>query len=173
MRNPQQEQFDDMVAAENVINNESLARDRLSFDGYKLHWHGNSPTSWDAFSGLKDEAAKESDKNAGPIPQGKYAIDPENIETFPEDPDWGRHRVKIEPIRKTMERMRNCFKQVRSGFYVHGGSNKGTIGCVELNTDANEDAFFQRLSKLNHRIELEVRYILERKTKYEDQRCPY
>jgi hypothetical protein len=171
---PLQRTANDLSIADNVgLSTTIRGNDRLSFDGYKLTWHGSSGESWNAFSGQADESAKESEKNLGPIPQGKYAIDPENIEEFDESPDWGKHRVKIEPYRATVDRMGDCFAAVRTGFYVHGGSVKGTIGCIELNEDADEKAFFDRLDRYGEKIELEVRYVGERERKYEESACPY
>lgn len=161
---------DDLFAGEAF---RSVARDRLTFDGYKLRWHGSSPASWDAFSGQADESAKESEKDLGPIPQGKFAIDPANIEELTPSADWGSHRVIIEPVRATVMRMTDCFGVLRSGFYVHGGSEKGTIGCIELNKDAEEDEFFDKLAGYGRKIELEVHYVSDRAVKYEDGRCPY
>ena len=57
--------------------------------------------------------------------------------------------------------------------YIHGGQDLGTIGCIEINDDAEEKAFFDKLAAYGKRIELEVRYSGAREKKYEDTRCPY
>jgi hypothetical protein len=96
--------------------------DRLSFDGYTLMWHGAKPDTYTGFSGLADESARESVADAGPVPQGKYAIDPKNINKMKpaEFKAWGQHRVLMEPYASTVERMRSCFNTVRTQMYVHG-----------------------------------------------------
>lgn len=150
-----------------------LGNDRLTFDGYALTWHGASSKSYTGFSGPADEGAKESEKDIGPTPQGKYAVDPANIEDLQPSPDWGKHRVRIEPYKATVDRMTECFKLLRTGMYIHGGSEKGSHGCIELNNDADEDDFFARLKRYGRKIELEIKYAGAREAKYEDTRCPY
>jgi hypothetical protein len=150
-----------------------LGGDRLTFDGYVLTWHGAGGKSFTAFSGAPDERAQESVKDVGPTPQGKYTVDPSNIEELEPSDDWGEHRVRLEPLAGTVERMKDCFKLVRSGMYIHGGSQRGTHGCIELNDDSDEKDFFARLKKYGTPIELEVKYVGDREQKYEDTRCPY
>lgn len=148
--------------------------DRLTFDGYSLVWHGSNPKTFTAFSGLADESAKESVKDEGPVPQGKYGIDPSRIEKSPEpETAWGKKRVALEPYRATVDRMRDCFGVIRTNMYIHGGTDLGTIGCVEINDDAEEKGFFDKLAAYGKRIELEVKYAGEREKKYEDPGCPY
>ncbi len=147
---------------------------RLSFDGYRLIWSGGVSASYVAFSGLPDESARESAKDQGPVPQGKFALEPSRIQESPApESAWGRWRVPLEPYRSTVDRMLDCFKLVRTNMYIHGGSNLGTIGCIEINDDREEEAFFERLRQYGRRIELEVSYTGERKGRYEDPRCPY
>lgn len=152
----------------------TTGNDRLTFDGYSLVWHGASPKTFTAFSGLADESAKESAPDEGPVPQGKYAIEPSRIEKSPEpETAWGKKRVALEPYRATVDRMRDCFGAIRTNMYIHGGTDVGTIGCVEINDDAEEKAFFDKLTAYGKRIELEVKYTGERERKYEDSTCPY
>ena len=139
-----------------------LAGDRLLFDGYTLSWLGSSPASFIGFSGMADESAKESVKDIGPTPQGKYAVDPANIEILVPSDDWGEHRVKLEPYKETVTRMSDCFKVIRTGMYIHGGTFTGTHGCIELNDDADEAAFFKKLKDYGKKIELEVSYVSDR-----------
>jgi hypothetical protein len=109
---------------------------------------------------LADESAKESKKDAGPVPQGKYAVDPANIEKSPPPKEaWGNNRVMLEPYKETVDRMKDCFKVVRTNMYIHGGSDLGTIGCIELNDDKDEKDFFDRLRAYGEKIELEVKYV--------------
>lgn len=159
------------IAADGLVR---TGLDRLTFDGYSLVWHGADPKTFTAFSGLADESAKESVADRGPVPQGKYGIEPSRIEKSP-DPEtaWGKKRVPLEPYRATVDRMRDCFGVIRTNMYIHGGSDLGTIGCIEINIDAEEKAFFDKLAAYGKRIELEVKYTGTRETKYEEANCPY
>jgi hypothetical protein len=155
-----------------------LAVDRLTFDGYILRWNSATNVDYDAFSGQPDESAKESDKDLGPIPQGLFAIDPANIENMNPSQadiirDWGAQRVRAEPYSATVKRMVDCFKLVRTGLYIHGGSEKGTSGCIEINDKKQHAAFFAKLKTYGKKIELEVKYTGARETKYEATACPY
>ncbi|MFJ7789285.1 L,D-transpeptidase [Pseudomonas sp. NPDC096925] len=147
--------------------------DRLTFDGYSLTWHGSNAKSWSAFSGPEDESADEATKDVGPTPQGFFAIDPAVIEDLQPTPDWGSHRVRLAPYASTVDRMKSCLKVIRTGMYIHGGEQKGTHGCIELNNDADETEFFSLLKKYGKKIELEVRYAGAREKKYEVKACPY
>jgi hypothetical protein len=145
----------------------------LTFDGYLLTWHGENGRTYTAFSGPADESMRESLKNFGPTPQGTYSIDPKLIEVFDPSDDWGEHRVMLIPHRPTIERMKKYFEFVRTEMYIHGGTFTGTHGCIEINDDSEELDFFQRLKDFGMMIELEVRYVGERKQRYEDPKCPY
>jgi len=147
--------------------------DRLTFDGYALTWHGTGGKSWTAFSGTSDESADEATADIGPTPQGLFAVDPGNVEDLVPTDDWGSHRVKIEPYAATVDRMRDCFKVIRTGMYIHGGNVTGTHGCIEINDDADEEEFFKKLVDYGKKIELEVRYSGAREKKYEATACPY
>lgn len=151
----------------------STGLDRLTFDGYTLTWHGSNAKSWSAFSGPEDESADEATKDVGPTPQGLFSIDPTKIEEFKSDPDWGSFRVPLVPYAPTVDRMKDCLKVIRTGMYIHGGEQRGTHGCIELNMDTDEAEFFTLLKKYRKRIELEVRYAGAREKKYEVKACPY
>ncbi|TXH78207.1 hypothetical protein [Thauera aminoaromatica] len=164
----------DVVVADPLDRLEARAgRDRLTFDGYKLTWHGAAAKQWTAFSGLADESADEGTKDEGPTPQGLFTVDPKNIELLEPSDDWGSHRVRLDPQASTVTRMRDCLKVIRTGMYVHGGSIQGTKGCIELNDDREEREFFEALRKYGKPIELEVRYSGAREKKYERVNCPY
>ena len=169
---PLPQQPNDLIIADDITEPHLLAN-RLTFNGGTLAWVGNNPKGFSGFSGKADESAKESTANEGPIPQGKYAVDPANIEEFSESDDWGSHRVRCEPYRATVDRMRNCFGIVRTGFYIHGGNVKGTAGCVELNDNTVETEFFNKLKSHGQKIELEIKYTGSGEIKYEENSCPY
>jgi hypothetical protein len=149
--------------------------ERLSFDGYYLRWHAATVTKYLAFSGAEDESARESEKDAGPIPQGKYTIDPDTVEDMPaqDHEDWGTKRVWLQPQKATVDRMKTCFPAVRTNMYIHGGTATGTSGCIEINDAAKHKSFFEQLAKYAKAIDIEVKYIDERKTSYEEMKCPY
>jgi hypothetical protein len=151
----------------------ATSNDRLLFDGYKLYWQGSAPASYTAFSGPSDESLRESVKDYGPTPQGLFAVDPANIEELQPSADWGKFRVKIEPYRATVKRMTDCFPQIRTAMYIHGGSDAGTHGCIEINDDSEESSFFAKLKSYGKKIELEVKYSGDRERKYEEPACPY
>ncbi|WP_042153421.1 MULTISPECIES: DUF2778 domain-containing protein [unclassified Pseudoalteromonas] len=168
----------DLLISKNVKelspSSESLnSFDRLTFDGYRLRWHGASPAEYNAFSGQSDLSARESKKDLGPTPQGLFAIDPANIEELEPSNDWGSYRVKIEPYRSTVQRMSNCFDAIRTSMYIHGGKVNGTSGCIEINDDQQEKAFFEKLKSYGRKIELEVRFVGEMENKLEESKCPY
>ena len=146
---------------------------RLTFDGYKLRWITAAASDWTAFSGLADESARESVQDFGPTPQGHYTVDPADIQYLEPSADWGSHRVRIQPVAATVNRMRDCFKLIRTGMYIHGGDVRGTKGCVELNDNAEEKAFFSALKAYGRPIDLEVKYTGRREVAYEAAACPY
>src|SRR4051812_15736124 len=80
-----------------------LGGDRMTFDGYVLTWHGAGGKSFTAFSGAPDESVKESVKDVGPTPQGKYTVDPNSIEELEPSDDWGEPRVRLEPLKATVD----------------------------------------------------------------------
>lgn len=69
--------------------------------------------------------------------------------------------------------MSSCFGVIRTGLYIHGGNVTGTHGCIELNDDDEEGAFFKKLKAYGKKIELEVKYTGAREKKYEEPKCPY
>ncbi|WP_027923157.1 L,D-transpeptidase [Pseudomonas sp. URMO17WK12:I12] len=145
----------------------------LTFDGYTLRWIGAQAKEWVAFSGVAGENARESEQDIGPTPQGHFTIDPADIQYLVEGPDWGSHRVRLQPVAATVTRMRDCFKLIRTGMYIHGGDVKGTKGCIELNDNAEEKAFFAALAAYGRPIDLEVKYAGTRELAYEAPECPY
>ncbi len=154
------------VNAENKLN-------RLVFDGYHLHWQGDLSITFDAFSGMPDESARESDQSMGPIPQGKYAIDPREIEVTEVSDEMGNFRVSLSPYKLTIERMNEGFQLIRTGMFIHGGGNHTSPGGIQLTDGKQEEEFFRKLKALGEMIELEVAYQGERKLRFEEPKCPY
>ena len=57
--------------------------------------------------------------------------------------------------------------------YIHGGSYKGTHGCIEINDDQEEEDFFARLKKYGRKIEMEIKYVGEMERLLEESKCLY
>jgi hypothetical protein len=139
-----------------------LAREwyvKLVFDGKKICFVSKITkkcvSCWRARSGLLDKQGNtqpkfQSAENKGPIPAGKYKISVEKIEKrFDErgkekEPwkvrpkeAWGNMRLLIVPDKDT-----NIFGRA-GGFYIHGGSEMGSIGCIDLGKFGYEEKFFR------------------------------
>jgi hypothetical protein len=81
----------------------------------------------------------QQDRNLGPIPEGTYWIDPEQLWTAgplrnwlsQNTPlsylwsGWGDHRITIHPPHPTQT-------YGRGGFFIHGGSHQGSAGCIHI-----------------------------------------
>ena len=144
----------------------------LSYDGETLSWHQADGTSLSlrAYSGILDEngniqADKQWEENVGPIPEGWFIVDPENVQNWDNlsvlqkataavrrgqwpggTIAWGEHRVPIEPYQ-----YRN-----RGDFFIHGGSFPGSAGCIDL--CENNKAFFRVFSVHHKPVGLHVSY---------------
>lgn len=123
----------------------------LTFDGKNLSAQGSKTyISFLAASGKplngKFDYSKQRQalKNEGPIPEGKYWIDPEEISANSwlnfrrSDAAWGTHRVTIHPFPTTKTHS-------RGGFFIHGGDNLGSAGCIDM--ASNMDRFVQAIQK--------------------------
>ena len=115
----------------------------MSFDGQVLTLGAQS---WTAVSGTRDSGAGfdysvESQRAAdkGPIPEGAYWIDPGELVDLRKkwfyslfyESGWGTHRITLHPYPQTKT-------YGRGGFFLHGGSTPGSIGCIDL-TSQMED----------------------------------
>jgi len=151
----------------------------LSFDGNTLRMHGAGvDTSWPAVSGRPDGSGgldysldRQRQKGVGPIPEGKYWLDPRQLVNLEErllyglryETAWGTHRITIHPFTTTET-------HGRGGFFIHGGTVRGSAGCIDLTT--NMASFARRLaayapvnegrvcgpSAEPHKVNLRVRY---------------
>lgn len=88
-------------------------------------------------------------KDEGPIPEGKYWIDPSEFEevAMRRRASFGNHSIKIHPFDNTntfgsLGRSRRFYIE-RGGFYIHGGKKPGSIGCIDLTGEM--DRFYQDL----------------------------
>jgi hypothetical protein len=145
----------------------------LLFDGEKLYWQERDfSTSWVAYSGRNHSSKDysiEAQKNvgSGPIPEGQYMAPRTRYQERPEDTwsdikhylgrgawpggaiAWGNQRVWLEPVAGTET-------HGRSGFSIHGGTNPGSAGCIDL-VDSM-DNFAARFLKYGKDIPLRVDY---------------
>ncbi|HET7538539.1 MAG TPA: tlde1 domain-containing protein [Polyangiaceae bacterium] len=115
----------------------------LLFDAYylKLMVSGSVTQAWHARSGRKNTAglfdysvANQKAPNIGPIPEGNYWIQPDQLAsrasweiwrvTWPVG-SWGNHRITIHPRPGTMT-------YGRGGMFIHGGADWGSAGCIDL-----------------------------------------
>lgn len=79
----------------------------------------------------------------GPIPAGTYWIRPDELWTnawYKNGPwgSWGNYRIVIHAFTTTQT-------YGRSGMFIHGGSNPGSAGCIDLTSGI--DAFVQDLQR--------------------------
>jgi len=135
----------------------------LSFDGEYLWMHGirsvetsrhsavldGKPFKYVAVSGkpvkgsFDYSADRQKKRNEGPIPAGRYWITPSEIWEagligwlLGRTSGWGNFRISIHPYPTT-----DTFG--RGGFFIHGGDEPGSAGCIDL-TD-KMDKFIQDL----------------------------
>lgn len=125
---------------------------KLTFDGKHLNLQaGYRIYKYPAVSGVKSTKGvfcycKEIQKrmNEGPIPEGQYWIQlPDlwkrswknsiidslfNYDTYQ---SWGDFRISIHPFTNT-----NTYG--RGGFFIHGGLNPGSKGCIDLTFSMNQ-----------------------------------
>jgi hypothetical protein len=111
----------------------------LEFDGKELKLLGGKTAySYPAVSGRPNKDGKfdyspdnQKKINAGPIPEGKYWINPDEIwenawyKIGASEEAWGKYRVTIHPFTTTITHK-------RGGFFIHGGSRPGSAGCIDL-----------------------------------------
>jgi RHS repeat-associated protein len=131
---------------------------------------------FDAVSGARDSEgdfdysdSRQAQKNAGPIPEGDYGINPQEIQTqtwfdktftnrWPGgEGAWGKNRVWINPYSVEVTDPETGDKVERTGMTIHGGNTPGSIGCIDCYQNA--PAFFNSLSiSKQTNVRLRVRY---------------
>src|SRR6056297_1584138 len=111
----------------------------LRFDGRNLTMTGSGPPkTYSADSGRPIERngqitfdysqARQRIRNVGPIPEGTYWIRPDELSEagwFRNTDAWGDYRITIHPFTTT-----ETFG--RGGFFIHGGTTRGSAGCIDL-----------------------------------------
>jgi len=139
-----------------------LYNDLLKFNGKELkHYNDNGELigKFPASSGrLGTTPDDQNIKNTGPLPEGKYTINPKEIKGIRYflrhlKGDWGRFRVVLHPSKDTRT-------YGRDGFFLHGGEYPGSAGCIDVGKYDN--MLFNRIDHglLFHdgTITLEVKY---------------
>ena len=145
--------------------------DNLIFKGNRLEWWKNGKLYKidPAFSGTSSNSAADAKDLHGPIPPGKYWIDPTNDQFFSYSPlswwpsiggsgfykdaeAWGTRRtpIKLAPGTKSPgERW--------AGYFIHGGVWVGSHGCIDLGPRVDE--WIDEIgSTLSGKVKLEVDY---------------
>ncbi len=145
------------------------SRISLTFNGNFLTMTGgNMPGVFTAVSGKKQHGNihflyspdVQKLRNQGPIPAGIYWVSPAELWERPfydivtSQDGWGNYRLTIHPYPSTQT-------YGRGGFFIHGGKNPGSAGCIDLWSSA--DRFFEQLKKelggnYDCYIQLTVRY---------------
>ena len=111
----------------------------LHFDGSTLQLIGGKENySYPAVSGKKSADGKflytperQRQPSSGPIPEGVYWVNPEEIwelewyNFWTNEDGWGKYRLTIHPFTTTKT-------HGRGGFFIHGGKNPGSAGCIDL-----------------------------------------
>ena len=139
------------------------------FDGKNLtiYQDGKPIASWRAVSGNKDfqKSDFQNLKSKGPIPEGTYVARQEKLQyitsyglvvgllnkgTWPGSLySWGSSRIALEASKET-----NTFD--RGGFYVHGGWEPGSNGCIDLTSQM--DDFTKWFENNGHDLIINVKY---------------
>jgi hypothetical protein len=136
----------------------------LRFDGAKLtlQENGRPIKSWPAVSGRPGTQGQQHQiwMGHGPLPHGDYAISVDEIQQIEnwEDvigrldfagitnwrggrPSWGNYRAWLTPKPGTQT-------YGRGGFAIHGGSDPGSAGCIDLTDEMDE--FVDMMRALGH-----------------------
>jgi len=109
----------------------------LRFDGRFLAIIAPQARSYAAVSGRPTDsggfdysAGRQRESRTGPIPPGKYWVQPSQMWTnhwynLAPRAAWGDHRLTIHVFPGTQT-------YGRGGFFIHGGTHTGSAGCINL-----------------------------------------
>lgn len=146
----------------------------VGFNGSQLTLYGRdgSMRGYQGVAGRVDSLGRnlfgQQDADRGPLPEGRYSFDPKQIQnysdtsrvdrmkgvfgggTFPGGTDsWGQQRVWLTPDpANTM--------YGRGGFTIHGGTDPGSRGCIDLTGQAAD--FFSVVGGETDIIKVDVDY---------------
>ena len=144
----------------------------LEFDGHEVRAieDGKIIRRWPAVSGRPGFQGPEhqGEENKGPIPEGDWVLrqserqDIKDISPWERtksafgrgkwrglEPAWGNSRVWLEPGEETDTKGRH-------GFSVHGGTEPGSAGCIDMTS--HMDGFIKYFSGLGKDVKLHVQY---------------
>ncbi|MEX3955186.1 tlde1 domain-containing protein [Trinickia sp. EG282A] len=109
----------------------------LHFNGRFLSMTSPQTRSYAAVSGQPTDAggfdysvARQRESNIGPIPSGRYWVQPSQMwanrwYSLAPRSSWGNHRLTIHVFPGTQT-------YGRGGFFIHGGTHPGSAGCINL-----------------------------------------
>jgi hypothetical protein len=138
----------------------------LVFDGRLLMVHSLHGKSYPAVSGqplangtFDYSEARRAMSREGPIPPGRYWIQPSELWTnhwysLAPRAAWGEHRITIHIFPGTET-------HGRGGFFIHGGTHGGSAGCINLHSwmdDFARDLQSAMGSSPDCYVRLDVRY---------------
>ena len=138
-----------------------LSTDTLRYDGNALTLIGDDGTMlWRgrAYSGRPGTAASQQNEAwNGPIPEGEYTLNPEEISHVTgvkawvrnKLGDWGNFRVPLHASDGTNT-------HGRDGIMLHGGRKPGSAGCIDV--CFREEMLFPYLQQQQGPITVVVRY---------------
>ncbi|MGD8777413.1 MAG: hypothetical protein PVH88_00445 [Ignavibacteria bacterium] len=120
----------------------------LSFNGNSLTWYMEDGTSqnWQAVSGAVDDNGNTQPdlqwvKDVGPIPEGQFVINTDIPQLWDNLSAWQKFKSNVGRgqwpggrISWGDQRYEIFPRSVgnRSGFFLHGGANFGSRGCIDL-----------------------------------------
>ena len=159
------------VSGDPINSIDPLGLHSLKFDGSNVYYyddHGKLLGTYPASSGLFD-SKNYTQPNQGPIPPGRWTLDPSQVSGgFFHYPwrnwrisvpyrgllnrsvgDWGTYLVPLKPAKGT-----NTYK--RDKFFLHGGNEPGSLGCIDVGT-LDKD-LLPKLGKHKGPITLDVVY---------------
>jgi hypothetical protein len=167
-QNQQQAFYDNWLAnAQNAAQQQSRQQgqqnqsDRPSFSIQASHGNlqlinsqGSTVADYWYTTGMNGDT-NPKDKGKGPLPPGKYTLNPKEISKagffrrFIDPRDWGDYRAPLHPESGT-----NTYG--RSGFFLHGGWKRlGSEGCIKVN-DLSQDRLFQLLQHSSGPVKVTV-----------------
>ncbi len=130
--------------------------DSLLFDGKQVTHKddaGKVLGTYPASSG-RDGSQNFRMRDFGPIPPGKYTLNPSEISEggFFRNllGDWGQYRAPLHPQNGT-----ETFD--RDGFFLHGGEEPGSAGCIDLGR--NDKTVFPKLKAQQDPVTVCVEYM--------------
>ena len=145
-------------------------KELLFFQGSELQWlmESGEILRWAAVSGILDEFGRtqphlQGEESKGPIPEGWWIVDPHNAFSFEKNAK-GIYDIiswKLQKGARGMEFI-NIYptsdnpSERKSGFSIHGGEDKGSIGCIDLTSGMQ--GFFDSFISYNKSMLLNVKY---------------